>query len=260
MQLTPNLEMNFPASMAFLDRVAAAADLGFRGADIFGTQNKDVPALAAACRRHGIAIGMVVGAKLDPGLNDPAQHDAIVESVTIAARDAQELGARCVTVLSGNALPRVPAARQDQAILDGLRRLIPLAEKHDIFIALEILNSLYDHPGYYLDDTERMTCLVRAVNHPRVRALYDIYHAGVMRGNIIEDIRASIDTIGHLHIAGIPGRHEPDTGEQNYPVILREIARLGYDGHVSMEYKPSPGRDPLAALRENKAWIEGGMG
>jgi hydroxypyruvate isomerase len=70
--------------------------------------------------------------------------------------------------------------------------------------------------------------------------------------------RGAIDAIGHIHIAGIPGRHEPDTGEQNYPLIRKEFDRLGYDGPIGMEYSPTPGRDPLQALRENKAWIEGG--
>jgi hydroxypyruvate isomerase len=258
MQLTPNLEMNFAKETPFLDRIAAAADLGFTGADMFGPGGKDISALAAAVARHRIEIGMVVGGSLTEGLNDPENHAAIEASAGEAARVAETLGARCVTVLSGNRLRGVPDSRQNAAIIEGLKRLIPIAETHNTMIVLEMLNSTYDHPGYYLDDTELMTGLIRAVDHPRIKGLYDMYHAGVMRGNLIEDIRSSIDTIGHMHMAGIPGRHEPDTGEQNYPLICREIDAAGYAGHISMEYSPTPGRDPLRGLAENKAWIEAG--
>lgn len=259
MKLTPNLVMNFPKDMPFPDRIAATADLGFKGADMFGFGDMDVAALGAALRKHDITIGMVVGGKLAEGLNDYAHHAETERSFAEAAEKAERIGALHVTVLSGNTVRRKTASAQNKAIIDGLQRLVPIAEKHRVTVLLEMLNSLYDHPGYYLDDTELMTGIIRAVDHPQVKGLYDMYHAGVMRGNIVEDIRSSIDAIGHFHIAGIPGRHEPTTGEQNYPMICREIAKLGYTGHVSMEYTPSPGKDPLQALAESKAWIEAGL-
>ena len=160
-----------------------------------------------------------------------------------------------MVVLSGNTLPRVPASLQNKAILDGLRRLVPVAEKYKVTIVIEMLNSLYDHPGYYLDSTDLMINLVRAVGHPRIKALYDIYHAGVMRGNIIEDIRGGMDAIGHFHLAGIPGRHEPKSGEQNYPFICRAIDELGYAGYMGMEYAPL--KDSTASLIETRNWIQG---
>jgi len=254
MKLTPNLEMNF-RDMPFLNRVACAADLGFTGADMFRTKDRDIPALAAKLRKHKITIGMVVGSQLEVGLNDPEIHPEIEKSAEAAARDAAEIGALYVTVLSGNSLPKVSASQQNRNIVDGLKRLIPIAEKYNVTILLEMLNSLYTHPGYYLDDTELMTSIIRTVGHPRVKGLYDIFHAGIMRGNIVEDIRASIDAIGHFHIAGIPGRNEPINGEQNYPMICREIDKTGYEGYISMEYTPR--MEPIESLKLNKAWIEG---
>ena len=254
MQMTPNLACNFK-DMPMLDRLALIADMGFTGADIFGTDDIDLKAFSAALQKHKVTIGMVVGHSLQNGLNNPENHDEIEKNVAKMARDAEEIGALYVTVLSGNALPKVPANKQNQSIVKGLKRLIPIAEKHNVTLILEMLNSLYDHPGYYLDDTELMISLVRQVAHPRVKALYDIYHAGVMRGNILEDIRSGIDAIGHFHIAGIPGRHEPKCGEQNYPFLWEEIKKLGYSGHVCCEYMPL--KDPAESLAETRNWMTG---
>jgi len=158
-----------------------------------------------------------------------------------------------MVVLSGNTLPKATASAQNQAIIDGLNRVIPIAEKCKVTILLEMLNSLYDHPGYYLDSTELMVNLVRTVNHPRVKGLYDIYHAGIMGGNIIEDIRSSLDAIGHFHIAAIPWRHEPKDGEQNYPFICKTIDRLGFKGYIGLEYWPlKPAEE---SLRETTDWL-----
>lgn len=252
--LSPNISMGkWP--MPFIERVACVAELGFTGADMFFTKGTDVSQLAAETKKHNVTIGMVVGSELTRGLNDPKLHDEIEKSASAAAKDASEIGALYVTVLSGNTLPNVPASAQNKAIIEGLARLIPVAEKYNVTILLEMLNSLYDHPGYYLDDTEVMTSIIRTVNHPGIKGLYDMYHAGIMRGNIIEDIRSSIDAIGHFHLAGIPGRHEPKGGEQNYPVICREIEKLGYTGYISMEY--SPQKEMIESLKETRDWILG---
>lgn len=254
MKLAANIPMNF-RGMPIEDALAAAADLGFEAVDLFGTKDLDLPAVAKAVRKHNLVVSMVVGSKLQEGLNDPALHAGIEDSVRAAARDAREINGTNVVVLSGNTRKNVARSAQNKAIIDGLKRLAPIAEEHEVTVCLEMLNSRYDHPGYYLDDTELMVGLVRAVDHPRVKGLYDIYHAGIMRGNIIEDIRAGIDAIGHFHAAGIPGRNEPKGGEQNYPAICRAIDETGYDGHMGLEY--SPLKASLESLRETKAWMEG---
>jgi len=93
-----------------------------------------------------------------------------------------------------------------------------------------------------------MVNLVRTVNHPRVKGLYDIYHAGIMGGNIIEDIQSGLDAIGHFHIAAIPGRHKPKDGEQNYPVICKAIDKAGYKGYIGLEYWPL--KSPTESLEQ----------
>ncbi len=104
---------------------------------------------------------------------------------------------------------------------------------------LEPLNSLVDHRGYFLDQPDTAAAIVREVAHPNAALLFDIYHMQIMRGNVIETIRASLDVIRHFHSAGVPGRHELDTGELDYPRIVEAIADAGYSGCFGLEYFPA---------------------
>lgn len=252
MNLAPNLELFF-TDRPYEERIARIADMGFSAADLFFPDNKNPAAIGKACAKHSVTISMLVASDLEKAFNDRSLHDALVKRVERTASAAREMHAVNIVVLSGNALPKVPASAQNQAIIDGLKRLIPIAEKYEVTVLLEMLNSLYDHPGYYLDSTELMINLVRTVNHPRVKALYDIYHAGIMGGNIIEDISSAIESIGHFHIAAIPGRHEPQEGEQNYPVICRAIDKIGYKRYIGLEYWPL--KPPEQSLRETVKWL-----
>ena len=252
MNLAPNLEIFF-TDRPYTERIARIADMGFKAADLFGPDNKNPGEIGKACEKHGVTISMLVGSDLQKAFNDRSLHDDLVKQVEKTAQAAREMHACNIVVLSGNALPKVTASAQNQAIIDGLKRIAPIADKYEVTVLMEMLNSLYDHPGYYLDSTELMVNLIRAVNHPRVKGLYDIYHAGIMGGNIIEDIRGGIDAIGHFHIAGIPGRHEPKDGEQNYPFICRAIDKTGFKGFIGLEYWPlKPAEE---SLRETAQWL-----
>ena len=252
MKLAPNIELFF-TDCTVEERIARIAGMGFTGADMFFIEDRNAESIAKACEKNGVTISMVVGTDLKKGLNDPRLHSDIEKRVRGVAEKAAILRATHVVVLSGDTLPNVPAATQNAAITEGLRRLIPIAERFQVTITLEMLNSLYDHPGYYLDDTERLFQIIRTVNHPRIKGLYDVYHAGIMRGNIIEDIRAGINEIGHFHLAGIPGRHEPKDGEQNYPSICRAIDATGYRGFMGLEYWPV--KESAASLKETQDWL-----
>jgi hydroxypyruvate isomerase len=256
MKLAPNLEVFFN-NLPLPDRIAKMADMGFTGGDLFGLGDKDVAAIARACEKHRFSITMGCTATgIAKGLNNPANHAEIEKSVREDGRRLRDMHGTNLVLMSGDRVPRVADSAQNQAILDGMKRLAPVADEIGITLVLEMLNSRYDHPGYYLDSTELMVDLVRAVGHPRIKALYDIYHAGIMRGNVIEDIRAGIRSIGHFHVAGIPGRHEPKGGEQNYPAICRAIDAAGYDGYIGLEYWPE--KDHELSLRETRDWFLGG--
>ena len=106
-------------------------------------------------------------------------------------------------------------------------------------IVLEALNSLIDHKGYYLDSSRIGFEIVEAVNSPRIKLLFDCYHMQLMEGNLVNNITDNIEWIGHFHSAGVPGRHELQQGETNYPRIIRAVEDAEYSGYFGLEYWPS---------------------
>jgi hydroxypyruvate isomerase len=124
-----------------------------------------------------------------------------------------------------------------------------IAEQHNVTICLELLNSKVDHKDYQCDHTTWGAEVVKRVNSPKVKLLYDIYHMQIMEGDVIRTIRENIKWIGHFHTGGVPGRNElDDRQELNWPAIMRAIADTGYTGYVAHEFVPT--RDPLKSLAE----------
>ena len=148
---------------------------------------------------------------------------------------------------------RVPGIDESAAIANcaaGLAKIAPLAEKHGVTVCVELLNSKVDHPGYQGDHTAFGAAVMRAVNSPRVKLLYDIYHMQIMEGDVIRTIRDNINWIGHFHTGGVPGRHEiNDTQELNYHAIAAAIADLEFKGYVAHEFVPTRA-DPFLSLAE----------
>jgi hydroxypyruvate isomerase len=135
------------------------------------------------------------------------------------------------------------------ACAEGLRRIVPAAERARVTVIMELLNSKVDHADYQCDHTAWGVELVRRVGSERFKLLYDIYHMQIMEGDVIRTIRDHGRHIGHYHVAGNPGRHEPDASQElNYPAVMRAIAQTGFSGYVAQEFIPTG--EPLAALAE----------
>ena len=131
-----------------------------------------------------------------------------------------------------------------------LSRLALIAEKYGITMVLEPLNVLVDHPGYFLDNSKAGFDILKKVNSPNIKLLYDIYHMQIMEGNIINTIENNIDQIGHIHIADVPGRREPGTGEINYSNIYNKLVELEYKNFAGFEYQPTIStEDSLLSIR-----------
>ena len=162
MKLAPNLEIFFK-NLPVGQRLERIAGLGYEAADLFGWADKDVKAVGRVCRKRNLTISMLVATEIPKAFNDRSLHDQLVKQVEQAAAAANEMCACNLVVLSGNTLPRVEASAQNLAIIDGLKRVAPIADKHGVNIVIELLNSVCDHPGYYLDSSERMVSIVRAV-------------------------------------------------------------------------------------------------
>ncbi|MCX8108591.1 MAG: TIM barrel protein, partial [Verrucomicrobiae bacterium] len=131
----------------------------------------------------------------------------------------------------------------------GLKRLMPIAEKHKVTVILELLNSKVDHKDYMADHTAWGVEVCKRVGSERLKLLYDIYHMQIMEGDLIRTIKDNIQYIGHFHTGGNPGRNEIDeTQEINYRAVMTAIVSTGYKGFVGQEFVPK-GPDPLASLK-----------
>jgi hydroxypyruvate isomerase len=147
-------------------------------------------------------------------------------------------------IITGGTL--IPGQGRDESLLNLLGNLSALlgeAEKNGMTLLLEPLNSKLDHRDTFLDDPRLAVGVVKALNSPRVKILYDIYHMQIMAGNILSFVKENLEYIGHFHIAGVPGRHEPYEGELHYGHIVREVKALGYTGCFGLEYWPLEGTE-----------------
>lgn len=252
MKLTPCIETFF-TDLPCPERIAKVKAAGFTACEFWDAAGKDLDAMAVAARKHGVRITSIVGVGHGAHLNDEAGHDGVIMELQAAIKAAQRLDCTGLIVLGGYFIPKMTRERQCANIIAGLRKLAPLADAAGVTLFLEYLNSAYDHPGYLLDNFAELIGILRAVDHAKVKALVDIYHAGIMEGNMIEKLRDSLDVLGHLHGAGIPGRHEMKNGEQNYPAICRALDDAGFKGYLGLEYFPL--KDSMTSLIETREWI-----
>ncbi|MBP5638111.1 MAG: TIM barrel protein [Victivallales bacterium] len=248
MKLTPCLELFF-RDLPFEERFAAVADCGYSAGEFWGLGDRNPDAIRKAAASHGMIITSFTSHL--SGLTDEKNHEAAIEGFKKDIEDAKRLNCKNVIALSGNFIPGKTRCQLTKNVIEALKRAAPLAEAAGITIVLELLNSAVNHPNYYIDNSEDMAAVLRAVNSPNVKGLYDIYHAGIMEGNVTEKILTNLDIIGHFHAAGIPGRHEMTGGEQNYPFICKKIDEAGFQGYLGLEYIPlKPSKESLVETRE----------
>jgi len=160
-------------------------------------------------------------------------------------------------VLSGNVVPGTTRDDQHHAAIETLKHAAALVEGRTIDgqpvrLLLECIDP-EENPKYFLQSAAEAIEIVRAVNHPQVQFLYDMFHEQIAEGNLIEKLDKHIDVIGLIHIADVPGRHEPGTGEINYANVYRKLAQLNYKHVAAMEFRPSG--DPVASLRAAREMV-----
>ncbi len=224
------------------EMAAAAANLGLVGIDLLGP--KDFPTL----KKHGLICTMVSSHSLGKGLCDTKYHDEALEKMNAAIEATAKEGWRNVICFSGNArgIDRETGMKN---CVDALKKITPVAEKHNVILNMELLNSKVNHPDYMCDNSTWGVELVKRVGSDNFKLLYDIYHMQIMEGDIIRTIRENHDAFGHYHTGGNPGRHELDaTQELYYPPIAQAIAETGFDGYFAHEFIPAG--DPLAGLTD----------
>jgi len=244
--------MLFP-NLPFLERIDATAEAGLTAFEFWRWSNKDLDAVVQHQQAHGLRVSSISG---EPGNNlaDPNTHADFLAKLGSSFAAARRLGCSTLIVTTGNERPNVARAEQIDAVVDALRQAAPLAQAAGMLLTLEPLNPLVDHKGYLLNYSDEGFSIIDRVGSPAVKLLFDIYHQQVTEGNVTQRLTQNVEKVGHIHIADVPGRFEPGTGELNYRFVLEQLARAGYNGFIGLEcrpHKPTP-----AALRPIKQIIE----
>ena len=188
-------------------------------------------------------------AQVKSGVADPGGRDAFLSDLNTLLPIAEKLECPAIIVLSGNRVEGLSHDAQHQSCVETLKRAGDIAGKRNVSVLLENIDP-EENPKYYLTSVAEGFEIVREVNHPRVKFLYDFYHEQISEGNLINKLEKNIGEVGLVHIADVPGRHEPGTGEINYPNIFRKLAQLRYDRYAAMEFIPTG--DAVASLRAAK--------
>lgn len=219
-------------------RVRAAAAAGLDAVEFWMWRGRDLDAIAAAVNDSGITVA---GICVEPwgALTDPATHDEFLTGVRESCAAAAKLGCRTLISQVGPERERVPRADQHDAIVTGLGKAAPVVEDAGVTLIIEPLNTKVDHVGYYLHDSAEGIQIVREVDSPHVKMLYDRYHSLTMGEPIGYGIDGNMDLVHHVHIADVPGRHEPGTGHADWQAELDHLAGQGYEGYLGLEYQPT---------------------
>jgi len=226
------------------DLCAYAAQIGLKAIDLLGPEEYEVPG------RHGLICSMAYagGGDIPNALNRVENHAKIEEGFRKNIPLAAKAGIPNVITFSGNRAGMSDEEGAKNCII-GLNRVKKIAEDHGVTICMELLNSKVNHKDYMCDHTAWGVQVVQAVNSPRVKLLYDIYHMQIMEGDLISTIQKNIQWLGHFHTGGVPGRHELDgTQEVQWDGMMRGIVAANYQGYVAHEFVPT--RDPLTSLRQ----------
>jgi hydroxypyruvate isomerase len=228
--------------------IQTAAGIGYEGVEIWFRDAAPFDLVCDLAADNNLTVACICGHKsLKDGLNRRADHARIAAELAESIAVAAERGIPNLICFSGN---RGQASDKEAIgiVAEGLAAAVPAAESAGVTLILELLNSKVDHPGYQADHTAWGVELVRRINSPAVKLLYDIYHMQIMEGNLCRTIPESIAQIGHFHTAGNPGRRDLDDEQEiNYPVVMSSITATGYGGFVAHEFRPKG--EPLEALR-----------
>jgi hydroxypyruvate isomerase len=220
----------------FYDRIPLAKELGLDAVEFWEPEKFDAKKIGKIAGQSGIpVVACCVYDTRNTTFN--SEYGKIEKSLLKTIEIGKEFGCTSFIGLAGDV--ECKADSQKSILIENLKRAAELCEKNGVTLLLEALNSICDHKGYYLDSSYIGFEIIRAVNSPNVKLLYDMYHMQLMEGNLINNATKNINLIGHLHSAGVPGRHELQLGEVDYPRIIEAVEKTGYDGYFGFEYFPT---------------------
>ncbi|MGC8778214.1 MAG: hydroxypyruvate isomerase family protein [Candidatus Caldatribacteriaceae bacterium] len=230
----------------FEERLRLVKEYGFECIEFWTWEDKDIERMKKLCIENGLRVTAFSGDRAF-SMIDASEGEQYIAFTRESMAVAKTLGCHTLVLHSnalgenGVALKRcedLSAEKKRENMVTVLKALAPWAEKEGVVLVLEALNTRVDHPGYFLCHTEDAVEVVEAVGSSHVKILYDVYHMQIMEGNLISTMTRYRDLIGHIHVADVPGRHEPGTGEINFSNIMRVLERSNYQGAVGFELFP----------------------
>lgn len=233
------------SQLSVVELCKEAKAIGIKGIDLVGPQ--DWPVL----KQYGLESTMCNGAELNlvDGWNDKQFHKKLIKNYAEMIPMVARAGYKNLICFSGNRRGKDDETGW-QNCMDGLKQVLPLAEKHKVTLVMELLNSKVNHPDYQANKTAWGVELAKRLGSENFKLLYDIYHMQIDEGDVIRTIQNNHQYIAHYHTAGVPGRNEIDeTQELYYPAIMRAIVATGFKGYVAQEFVPKR-EDKLASLRQ----------
>ncbi|KQZ13243.1 hydroxypyruvate isomerase [Mesorhizobium sp. Root554] len=247
-RFSANLSMLF-TEHDFLDRFDAAARAGFRAVEYVGPYEHAPDVVAARLKKNGLSQALF---NLPPGNWAAGERgiavlpDRVEEfraSVARAIDYAQALGCPQVNCLAGIAPQGIDRATLENVFVENLKYAAEKLERAGVRLLIEMINDKVDIPGFFLTNTRQALGILDRVGSSNLYLQYDIYHMQIMEGDLARTIEANLGRIAHIQLADNPGRHEPETGEINYPFLYDFIDRIGYAGWIGAEYKPKAGTE-----------------
>ena len=239
--------------LPFEQRLEKVAEAGYKNVELVGEYQKwsaDDYARANAKRKElGISFDATAGLK--HGVANPGDREALLADLREALVSMETLDCPSIILLSGDIVPGLSREAQHLSCIDSLKAAVKLVDGKRIAgqpvrLLLETIDP-EENPKYFLTSANEALEVVKAVNHPQVEFLYDFFHEQIAEGNLLGKLEKNIAHVRVVHIADVPGRHEPGTGEINYHSIFRKLGELNYRGVVAMEFLPTG--DPVAQLR-----------
>ena len=261
-RFSANLSMLFNEH-GFLDRFDAAARAGFPGVEYVSPYEHPAEVVSERLKRNGLAqalFNMPAGdwAGGERGIGClPDRVEEFRASVEKAIAYARTLECERVNCLAGLAPAGADPKVLEEVFVENLRYAAPRFADAGVKLVIEAINTKVDMPGFFLNGSDQAFAIIDRVGSDNLYLQYDIYHMQVMEGDLARTIESNLDRIQHIQVADHPGRHEPGTGEINYPFLFDHLDRIGYDGWVGAEYRPAAGTEAglgwLRAVREARS-------
>jgi hydroxypyruvate isomerase len=234
--------------LPFDQRIEKVAEAGYNAVELVNEYKdftkEDYARFRAKKRELHLTVDATSG--ISHSLCDSSQRQAFLQEVRAKLPVLEELESNKLIILSGDKVPGQSPQQMHQNCIESLKRAADIAAAKNVGLLLENIDP-EENPKYFLTSVSEGFEIVRSVGAPNVQFLYDFFHDQIAEGNLLAKLEKNLNLIGVVHIADVPGRHDPGTGEINYPNIFRKLGQLGFNGYVAMEFIPEG--ETVAALR-----------